>query len=400
MDRGDWGAARSVLRRARRLLPEGSDARAALGPTLALALAETGEMEEATLVASEAAGARDPVLRARGVVAEAELHSLGAGPEAEAVRARSADALGVLERAGDDLGIALYWRSHGYEFWGRCRSEEARDAWERALFHAQRAEAERIVYELHTLILSTVVLGPTPASEAIGRAQRVLESSREGSLREAAALRSVGVLLAFEGRMEEARTLHARAVETFRGAGLFVTAAGWSMSAAWIERRAGDGEAEERLLREGCEALSALSDRYYLPTVAIYLADAVANRSADADPEVDVLCAVARERTISGDLVNFVGLDWTEARMLARRGRFDEAVALARRGLESADTTDLFDLRSKARLALAEVLSRAGEREEVERLAEEVLSLHELKGDVTGRAWARRRLDGMGIALA
>src|SRR5262245_51968845 len=46
MERGDWGAARSLLRRARTLLPEGSDARAALGPDLSLALLETGEAEE------------------------------------------------------------------------------------------------------------------------------------------------------------------------------------------------------------------------------------------------------------------------------------------------------------------------------------------------------------------
>ena len=39
MDRGDWGAARGLLRRARGLLPEGSDERAALGPDLALTLA-------------------------------------------------------------------------------------------------------------------------------------------------------------------------------------------------------------------------------------------------------------------------------------------------------------------------------------------------------------------------
>src|SRR5688572_3224309 len=83
MDRGDWGAARSLLRRAQRLLPEGSDQRAALAPDLVLALMETGEMDEATLVAAEAAAVDDPVLRARGLVAEAELWSLGAGLDAD-----------------------------------------------------------------------------------------------------------------------------------------------------------------------------------------------------------------------------------------------------------------------------------------------------------------------------
>jgi class 3 adenylate cyclase/tetratricopeptide (TPR) repeat protein len=400
MDRGDWGAARSLMRRARNLLPEDSDARAALGPSLALALQETGEMEEAAVVASEAASARDPIVRARGIVAEVELQSLTTGPEAERAHARGLEALAVLEEARDELGLALYWRIRGYEFWGRCRSTEAREMWERAVGHAQAAGAERILWELDTVIMSSIVLGPTPVSEAVVRAQGALESSREGSLKHASALRAVATLHAFEGRLDEARALSARARETFRAAGLLVTAAGWSMSAGQIESRAGDGDAEERLLREGYEALHALSDRYYLPTVAVYLAGAIANRTADPDAEVDALCAVARERTISGDLVNFVGLDGLEGRMLARRGRLDEGIARARRGLEAAEEMDLFELRSQARLALAEVLSLAGQPDEVDRLAEEVLAIHEAKGDVSGLAWARSRLESLGASVA
>jgi hypothetical protein len=172
------------------------------------------------------------------------------------------------------------------------------------------------------------------------------------------------------------------------------------MSASAIERRANDAEAEERVLREGYEALTALSDRYYLPTVAIYLADAIANRTVDADEEVDALCAVARERSISGDLVNFVGLDALQSRMLARRGELDEALALGRRALEAVDEMDFFDFRAKIRLGLAEVLARAGQHDEVERVGEEAVAIHTAKGDVTGAAWARRQLKALRVFLA
>jgi class 3 adenylate cyclase len=400
MDRGDWNATRSLLRRARGLLPQGSDARAALGPDLFLALLETGEAEEANEVAAEAAKARDPILRARGVIAEAESHSLGAGPEVDDARRRRDEARLVLEEAGDDLGLTYYWRSRGYDSWAVCRSAEAREAWERALEHSRAAEVERIAYELDTLIMGTFVLGPAPLVEALPRVESVLESAHEGSIREAAALRSLGVLLSFQGKTDEARSLLARGVETLRGAGMLVTAAGWSMSAGGIERRAGDAEAEERVLRDGYERLTELSDRFFLGTVAGYLVDAICNRTEDDDPEARLLCDVIRERSIAGDLVNFVTADMAEARLLARRGRPDEALALARRALEAADGTDLFELRSRVRLALAEVLALAGREDELAVTAAEILAIHEDKGDVTGGTWARRRLEQLGARIA
>jgi class 3 adenylate cyclase/tetratricopeptide (TPR) repeat protein len=400
MDRGDWGAARSLVRRARVLLPEGSDARAALAPEFSLALLETGESEEATSVALEAAAARDPIIRARGAIAVAEVHAMGAGPAVDEARARRDEVLPVFERAGDELGLALYWRSRGYDSWAVCRSADAREAFERALVHADAASAERIGYELHALILSSVVFGPTPLGEAWHRVELVLAAAREGSLREATARRSQGVLLSYQGRADEARELHAAAVETYRGAGLLVSASGWSMSAAAIELRAGDVDGAERCLRDAYEELTALTDRFFLPTVAARLADTILHRTSEAEPEVDALCAVVRERSIAGDLVNWIELDGIEARMLARRGRLDEALELGRRAVESADTTDFFELRGEERMALAEVLSTAGEQDELTSTARDVLAIYEAKGDVTGHALVRARLAALGADVA
>jgi hypothetical protein len=44
------------------------------------------------------------------------------------------------------------------------------------------------------------------------------------------------------------------------------------------------------------------------------------------------------------------------------------------------------------RLDLAEVLFRAGERDEFRRVADEALAIYDAKGDVAGRRWAERRL--------
>ena len=182
MDRGDWGAARSLLRRARELLPEGSDARAALAPELSIALQETGEMDEAAAAAREASNARDPVVRARGIVAEADIFSLGSGSEADRSRARRDDARSVLEAAGDDLGLAHYWRSRGYDFWARCLCAESGEAWERGVGHARAAGAERIEFELRSYILGGLALGSTPVSVALPRVREALQGIPRGIL--------------------------------------------------------------------------------------------------------------------------------------------------------------------------------------------------------------------------
>jgi hypothetical protein len=399
MERGDWGAARTMLRRARVLLPEGSDARAALGPDLALTLMETGEVEEAGAVALEAASAEDPILRARGAVAESDIHTLESGPKAEAARAQRDEALGVLEAADDHQGLAYYWRSAGYDYWGSCRSAEAAQAWERGIHHARLAGVERVEHELSTYVLSALLMGPTPGPEIVGPATDVLESAPEGSLREAGAMRTLAAARCLEGKVDEARELHARGVGIYRASGLLVTAAGWAMSTAFIERRAGDHRAEVRVLREGYEALLAMADRFFLPTVAAILAETLLH-DPDADlDEVEGLCSLVRERSISGDLVNFLVLDAAEARMLTRRGQTEEAVVLARRSVATSDSTDYFELRSRSRLALVEVLMSAGERAESEMVASEILSIHEAKDDLTGRAWAQRRLEQLGVEL-
>ena len=397
MDRGDWGATRSLLRRARELLPEGSDARAALAPELSLALQETGETDEAALIAREAATAGDRIVRARGIVADADIVSLDSGPEIDAARARRDEARVVLEEAGDDLGLAHYWRSRGYDFWARCRSEEAGEAWQRGIEHARAVGAERLVFELRTFVLSGVVLGSTPVHEALPVVRNALEEAREGSLGEAAAKRALAQLLAYQGSVDEARDLLVTGVQTFREAGLLVTAAGWSMPQSEIELRAGDPDARIRVLRDGYSTLAELGDRSYFPTVAVWLATALADRFADDAAEIEALCAVARERSIAGDRANFVALDWLDARLLARRAQFGEAEELAHRAVRRADETDHFQLRARSRLALAEVLARAGRAEEAAVQRGEAVAIHIAKEDVTGAAAVRAQLERFGI---
>ena len=397
MDRGDWSAARGLLRRARDLLPERSDERAALGPDLALTLQEIGENEEAVLAAEEAASARDPVIRARGVVALADASYFGVHTSQSDVRAGALEARAILEEAGDDLGLAAYWRAQGFDFWSRLQAEEAREAWELGLAHAEAAGTRRLEVELANMIMSALFLGPTPVAEALPRAERALAAASPSSLAEASALRVVGAFRSCQGLVDEGRRLHGRGRTTFREAGLLVTAAGWAMSESEIEWRADDLNAQERVLRESVETLDRLRDQFFFSTVALVLANCLLLTRPPDDEEVAALCKVARERTLAGDLVNFVYLDGIEARRLAHAGSGREGIELARKAAETAGTTDNFDVRSHAWHAFAETLVLAGQLDEAGHAAATSIEIRTAKGDVAGAAALERRYQELGL---
>jgi tetratricopeptide (TPR) repeat protein len=70
------------------------------------------------------------------------------------------------------------------------------------------------------------------------------------------------------------------------------------------------------------------------------------------------------------------------ARLLARRGRLDEAEALAREGVALAADSEFVVLHADVLLDLAEVLELAGDLEEARAATEEAVSIYERKGNV------------------
>ena len=167
------------------------------------------------------------------------------------------------------------------------------------------------------------------------------------------------------------------------------------MSQSEIERRAGDTDAQIRALREAHQILETLGDRFFFST-ASWLANALIDSGADV-AEIEDLCTAARERTIEGDLANFIGLDWADARMYAAEGLLDDAEATARRALARADETDHFLMRARSRVVLAEVVHQAGREDIAASLASDALLIHEAKEDVSGAARWRVHIAEIGV---
>ena len=399
IERGDWGAARNLLRRARALLPELEPLRARVAIELVYVLAETGELAEARAVIEDALSASDPALRAQAIVADGEGRSLLAdGVSSEARAARRAEARTALEQAGDDYGLARYWLAVGYDGWAACQSSVALESWERGLRHAQAAGAVALVEELRSRVLGCLSSGLVPVADAVARVEAILEEARGGVLLEAAALRALGRMRAMEGRLDEAREDLLRSLRTTREAGLLVSAAGYAQLRAFVERRAGDVVAEESCLREGFEELERLGDRFFYSTIALELAGCLVRQ--ENVEEARALCETARERTLPEDTVNFIFLNEVESHLSAKSGDLDEAERLARRAVELAETTDFFALRGmRSRGVLAEILALRGKKDEAAMVAAEAIAHHENKGDVAGVAVLRKRFADVGIEV-
>lgn len=397
LDRGDFSAGRGLLLRATEVLPLEDEARLALAPDLYEALWDSGDQEEARAVIERALGAPDPVVRAIAAVLDTEATLVRGGARFEDRELQREEARVVLEAAGHDAGLSVYWGTVAREAWFRCRAAECAAAAERSLAHAERAGLERRVQDSKRGICSSYVFAPTPVDEALERVDEIRREAHDALLLDAWSSACLGRLLAMrdERDLARARELVRRGRDIFREAGLLVTAAGMSLPEAQVEWRARDLQARERVLRAGLEELDAMGERGYAPTVALNLADSL--YAQGRLEEVEALCAWARERTSADDAVNFVFLDGLQGALLAHDGDHEAAVEHTRRALDLAETTDFFEPRSWARLMLAEALELAGRTAEAAQLSAQAVAIYEAKGDVTGAARARERLAELGI---
>ncbi len=228
----------------------------------------------------------------------------------------------------------------GYVEWARCHAQAAADAYRAALPHAERAGARRLVQAIRGELASVYSHGPTD-----------FDTGRELFRRGRAALAEAGL------EMEYAATC--------QGPG-------------FVERVAGNLEAEERELRAGLGPLEELGERSFWSTTAMQLADCLSHQGRDE--EAGELLPLVRERSPEGDLVNFAGADAIEAQLKARRGEHEDAERLALQAVQASETTDFWNLRGANLKALGDVYSAAGRPDEARAAYGRALAVYEEKG--------------------
>ncbi len=396
LGRGDMPAATNLLGRAASLFPTREPRRLQILPDLGDSLMQSGDLVRADEVLTEAINAplfrHEQQLRARALVERTLLRSL-TDPKGQAgeIQRVAGFAIPVLEQVSDHRSLAKAWKLLATRHTLELRFEELLAGMQRALEHARRADDARAQADILFWIGVAIWSGPTPVEEGLARIEEIFAPAK-GPLAAGARLTMLAGLNGMRGHFDEARRLGEQARAIYEELGMQLSVAGLANVWGPIELLANDPIAAERELRQGYEGLKRIGEKSFLSTVAGYLARAVYEQGRYEDAaEWAVLSA---ETAAPDDLLSQILWRGTQAKVLARRGEFDEAEALARDATRLAERTDATETHADVLLDLAEVLRLAAQREEGVPFVQTALCLYEQKGVLPSIDKARALLAG------
>ena len=383
--RGDPGAAILLLERAVRLIPAGDRSGREVQVDLASALIERGELRAAqemlTAVVHDAHAAGDEAVEWRArvglVAAELWLNERDVGASVDLVR----EAIPVLERHGDDLGLARAWFLVGLtSFW---LGKSADDAFARGVVCARRARSGPDEAQILNWVLISSWFGPTPAREALARCDDVLEQTSSRYVGGIARVEQ-GALLALSGRFDDARRTWAEGIAMLEELGLPIAVAGSSQERFDIECLAGDLPAAEAVLRQACDTLQRLGEKGFLSTRAgcLGLCLVLQDRPAEAEPFLELALEVMSSDGL--DVINLV--EMARAVTQLRQGSLREAERHARRAVAAIADWEMPNSKGDSLVLLGDVLAAAGRADEATAAYAEALALYEQKENLVGAA--------------
>jgi class 3 adenylate cyclase/tetratricopeptide (TPR) repeat protein len=398
--RGDMPAAVSLLTRAEKLLDAHDPQRLELLPNRAFGLMETGDFEGLQEAAEEldsaAKATGDAGLGAHGTILGLwiRLFTNPVGWADEARRA-GARAISAFEATRDESGLTKAWSLVGLERMMIAQFASAEAAWEKAAEYARLAGDRRGELESVSWVPLTIWAGPTGHEEGIRRCREVFQRAGGDKKAMSSALFAQAVYEAGGGRREEARDLVLRARAILEELALTVWIAGpLAQCAGWAELVAGDPVAAERELAAGQATLTEIGEVSWLATTVGILAQAV--YAQGRYDEADALTNISEQSGVPDDIYAQVLWRTVRAKVLARRGQSEAAVALARESAALLEASDFLHLRWHARMSQGEVLRLTGRHAEARQAFEEAVRLAERKGNLMGVQAGRAEIQALG----
>jgi class 3 adenylate cyclase/tetratricopeptide (TPR) repeat protein len=388
LDRSDVAATVNLYGRAAALLDPDAPARLAILPDLGGALDSAGRLDDAracfaeALARSEAAGDERALAYARLL----RLETYGADELLSPSECRRVadESQALFERLHDDRGLALAWQLGAEASWTEGRAADFEAGLARALGYARRAGAHRDEAQIVYSLSAVLVQGPTPVPDAIRRCREILDHAPDDRGIEMAMTHALAHLHAHLGQFEVARPLAARCREIAAESGQRADAAGLTEVAWDVETLAGDHEAAERIIADGCERLTAMGGSSPLLERCLAESRLALGRVVDVD-------RLSENAAQSTGWLNAIRMR-VVALARAAVGDLDEAVAQARAAVEAFTTTDLLVFHAETLVTLGDVLRSAGRASEAAEAFRQALDLYERKGSVVGAKAAAARL--------
>jgi tetratricopeptide (TPR) repeat protein len=325
--RGLLAEGRNWLERALAQPLHDQPARAGLLRLLGTVLYDAGDLTRAEAALREglevAAAAGSPALQARIRVLIADIHNLQGGGAAEALE-DCESAIGVLESEGDLSGLAEAWLVVGRLRYDRAEWPADQGALEQALAYARQSGNHRAQIQASNWLATSLSELPIPADTAVARVEQLLQAASGEPWAEAHLLTALSTLYAYTGRFNDARAALARSRSIFAGFGANLGLGYWAIPAGLVELAAGDTAAAERHLRQGYEALRAITgERGAFGYLAALLAEALC--ALGCLDEAQEMTEEAESAAAPDDIDPHAQWRATRAKLLARRGEFSAA---------------------------------------------------------------------------
>jgi class 3 adenylate cyclase/tetratricopeptide (TPR) repeat protein len=390
--RRDAPAAVNLISRAAALLAADDPARVELVPNVRVIQGMSGDLAWADRVLDDALESGDEQLKAHALVQQGLLRLFTESQaSSEPLIVNAEEAITVFQKHDDELGLARAWRLIGQAHYLARRAGPSVDAADQALVHARRVGSlNRLeVKEIVEWLAVGLVLGPTPAPEALRRSEPLLQEASEDRFLIVALCSIRANLAAMCGREAEAKELFARA----RGAvderdlhrdGYFAIQLGLA-APAFVDVRVLEDE-----LRASCQALESVGDKTQYSTVAAVLARTLCTRRRYT--EAEHYTRVSEDAANPNDVLSQILWRSTRARALAHRGKFEAAERLAREAVSFARKSDFLNTHADALMDLADVQHLVGQAEETIDYLNQATVLYERKGNIVSAERARARI--------
>ena len=397
LDRDDVVAAIKLLSPAVELAQDEGQ-RSRLQVDLSVALSLGGGLEEAQRLVTDAMETAlrtgDELGQALAEVSQIDLLTIRGEISIEDVIERSAALLTVFDRHGHERGArrAVVELARHHFFAGRARVAE-----EIVSRRLERYPADQLP-DLSRWLPAILTFGPTPSGEAIERLLLLRDRSRS-RLIEAQILSSLGLLLAYRGDFDDARSYGQRSVGMLVELGMHrmaATHAGNFLGS--VEELAGNVAEAERILVGAYDKLRSLGDRTFASTIAGRIAHVMiaAGRPEDAEHFTEQAFQTATDDDVDAQVRALSA----RGRVRAWQGALEPALADALRATELADATDYLDMRGETHADLAEVLLATGDSEAARAELGRAIENFEAKDAPVLVDRARRRLAAINLEVS